>query len=111
MRGYVVGALVGFMLGILGNIVAAWVQKDVLKDLFTVERLVFILLLTVCGLAISALIEQRSNSPASTSRTSRTHTNDLSSIRLWWSRLAMRGKGTHLDNVKSVGSDIDIDTR
>ncbi len=111
MRTYFLGGLVGFMVGILGNIVAAWVQQDVLRDVFTRERLVFILILTVCGLVISSLIEARAASPISRGRTSSPHTNNLSSLRLWWSRIFMRGKGTHLNDIKSVGSDIDIDTR
>ena len=44
-----IGGVVGFLLGVLGNLLAAWIQQDLLRNSFTPLRISFIILFTILG--------------------------------------------------------------
>jgi hypothetical protein len=46
----VLGSVSGFLVGVLGNLVAGWIQQDLLGNAFTLPWIVVILLLTAAGL-------------------------------------------------------------
>lgn len=111
MTNYLIGAITGFGIGVLGNLVAAWVQADMLQNSFTPVRLFIILLLTIIGVLVGYSVERSSNTnPPRLSYIPDPSKNRLSQIRLMWSRVGIKGKGNTLENVKSIGSDIDIDS-
>ena len=56
-RTWLIGA-VALLLGILGNLLAAWLQKDVLQDSFTPLRIGLIAGLAVLGLLVGAWLER-----------------------------------------------------
>ncbi len=52
-------ALIGFLTGVLGNLIASWIQKEALHDTYTPISLVIIGLLTVAGLIIGVVLQRR----------------------------------------------------
>jgi uncharacterized membrane protein YeaQ/YmgE (transglycosylase-associated protein family) len=52
------GGVSGFLVGIVGNLVAAWVQQDLLNDVFAPEYLTFLLITAVVGIAIGLLTKR-----------------------------------------------------
>ena len=51
--------LVGFMTGVLGNLVAAWIQRTVMHDSFTLSSVAVIIALTVIGLIVGSLLQRQ----------------------------------------------------
>lgn len=107
-----VGGVVGFVMGVLGNLVAAWIQHELLQDVFTPERVVIILGLTIVGLLLAFLIDKRQqNSVGQSTVAAPLDGIELSRTRMWWSRFKSRGRGIRVQDVSAVGSTLDIDTR
>ena len=52
------GAVVGFLTGVLGNLLAAWIQQDVLHNSFTPTGIISIVLLTAVGLVVGVLLQR-----------------------------------------------------
>jgi len=104
--------VLAFVLGVLGNLTAAWIQEEVIEDAFTTNRLLIILTLTVAGILGAAWIEsRRQNGMIRHDQEVPTGGVNLSRIRLWWSKFKIRGRDVHVNDVKSLQSEIDIDTR
>jgi F0F1-type ATP synthase assembly protein I len=55
--GVLAGALVGLALGVLTNLIANWLQRDVLRDTFTPLSLFIIFALTLFGIVLGALFQ------------------------------------------------------
>lgn len=49
--------LLGFLMGVLGNLVAAWIQQDVLSNMFTPATIVSIVILTIIGLISGVFLQ------------------------------------------------------
>jgi hypothetical protein len=106
------GAIIGFALGVLGNLIAAWVLNDVWDNKITFPRLALLVALTVMGLILAALVDrvQQTSHRGSMVAT----TNDaswFSALALFWSRIRSRGRGIRVKDVFALGSEIDVDTR
>lgn len=114
-RFILMGGIIGFVLGVLGNLVAAWLQEVVLANSFTPGRIGAIGVVTVVGLLGAAWWDRRQSIAGSSfSLDEDRPQNDnvqMSWIQLWWSKLKIRGRGTKMKGVSSLGSKIDIDTR
>ena len=52
------GALVGLLTGVLGNLLAAWIQQDVLHNSFTPTGIISIVVLTAVGLVVGVLLQR-----------------------------------------------------
>jgi hypothetical protein len=52
------GAVVGFLAGVLGNLLAAWIQQDVLHNSFTPTGIISIVVLTAVGLVVGVLLQR-----------------------------------------------------
>jgi len=52
------GALVGLLTGVLGNLLAAWIQQDVLYNSFTLINIISIIVLTAVGLVVGVLLQR-----------------------------------------------------
>lgn len=57
-KSIIAGAIVGFFLGISGNLIAAWIQQDILQDSFTPLKITIIFLLTIIGIVIGASLDK-----------------------------------------------------
>ena len=57
---YILGGLLGFFTGILGNLVAAWIQSDWMNNQFTTWGIGLLIGLTLLGILITAIYERRS---------------------------------------------------
>lgn len=75
-RAWLIG-LVALGVGILGNLLASWVQKDVLQDSFTPLRIGLIIGLAVLGLLAGVWLE-RSQSASQNTHRHRTDIHDVS---------------------------------
>lgn len=107
-----VGGIAGFLIGIGGNLVSAWIQQDLLKNSFTPLRILAIVLCSLAGIFIMKIIETKEKiSSAKKKPNAENSKNFYSKIKLAWSKLKTRGKGIHMEDVSAVGSDIDIDTK
>lgn len=101
------GASGGFIMGILGNLVAAWVQQDGLKNQFGTVNIMIILGLTVVGLLLSVWWSHRHAAAAEPSPE-----NSLTEVDVTkGSQLHIKGKGNRLQRVKADNhSTIDIES-
>jgi uncharacterized membrane protein YeaQ/YmgE (transglycosylase-associated protein family) len=107
-----IGGVAGFLLGVCGNLLATWIQQDLLANSFTPLRISLIILCSILGTLVIVVSDTSKN----TLRTKEKTTNDkgknfYSRIRLAWSKFRTRGKGIHAEDISAVGSDIDIDTK
>jgi hypothetical protein len=107
-----IGGIVGFLFGICGNLVAAWIQQDLLNNSFTPLRIGLIILCALIGIVIMTILEAKKNRLTKRDKSNNvTSKNFYSRIRLAWSKFRIRGKGIHAEDISAVGSDIDIDAK
>ena len=66
MKKYLIGAFSGFILGILGNLIASWIQKDLLNDTFNPVSITIIVVFTITGLATAVILDNTKSSTSST---------------------------------------------
>lgn len=64
----IVGGAVGFVVGIMTNLIAAWVQQDVLQNNFTPINLILIIAASILGIVLGSLIQSRTVSRSSEKR-------------------------------------------
>lgn len=109
-RYILIGAVVGFFLGICGNLIAAWIQQDVISNSFSPLRIGIIVLCSFVGAFVIATLESKmpENKEKSVNEKNK---NSYSRIRLTWSKLRTKGKDIKMDDVSAFGSDIDIDSK
>ncbi len=94
----IIAALVAFILYLLRDRIVKFVARVSLKD-------------QSGDIEIEAAKPQKPQAvPSPSTRNSRT-TSTATRIRQVFSRIRLRGKGIHIDDVKQVGSRIDIDTK
>lgn len=55
-------AVLGFLTGVLGNLLAGWIQQDILRNTFTSTSIISIVLLTIAGL-IAGVVLRRFTKP------------------------------------------------
>jgi hypothetical protein len=104
-----IGGIIGFIVGIGGNLIATWIQQDVFSNSFTPTRIALIILCSLIGImAMTNLGEKKSRE---TMKPTQLNKNSFSKIKLAWSRLRSKGHGIHMEDVSAIGSDIDIDTK
>lgn len=110
-----IGGLLGFVLGVLGNLLAAWFEGVILGNAFTTGRVAAIIAIAIGGLIIAAWWDWRhsTSNVASPSVESKLQNNkvQISAIQAWWSRFKIRGSGIKIRLLSSIGSKFDIDTR
>ncbi len=53
---------VGLVLGVLGNLIAGWIQKDILRNSFTPLGMILIVALTIIGIVVGAWLQSRTRS-------------------------------------------------
>ena len=93
-----IAALVDLLINLLASVVEGRVGQDVLG------RWTWLLVaLIVCGLAVGIWLGRSAPPDASGVRITR--------LRAYWSRVRARGQGIHLDRIRTVKSDIEVDTR
>jgi hypothetical protein len=51
-------AVLGFLTGVLGNLLAGWIQQDILRNTFTATSIVSIVLLTIAGLVAGVVLRR-----------------------------------------------------
>jgi uncharacterized membrane protein YeaQ/YmgE (transglycosylase-associated protein family) len=107
-----IGAAAGLIVGICGNLLAAWIQEDLLKNAFGPIQIGLIVLCGVIGIFIvvwleSGLDTQKEEQESAKGGSENSYTN----LKLVWSKFRSRGKHVRVDDVKAVGSEIDIDTK
>lgn len=102
------GGVIGLILGILGNLISGWIQNDLLGNAFTIGSLIVIFVACVAGIVIAYLLD-KGEQPSNGARRSKTLV-DLSTIKLWWSKFKVKGKGISANNIFSIGSEIDINS-
>ena len=108
----IIGGTSGFILGILGNLIASYIQQDLLENSFSPIRIFLIILCSFLGVIVMALIETKNKSVKTQRKESGKHKyNIYTNIKLLWSKLRTRGKNIHMDDISAIGSDIDIDTK
>jgi len=105
------GGIAGFLLGISGNLIASWIQQEILGNSFTPIRIGLILLCSLAGIVFVAFLEKAKEASHIIGKSSKSDANLYSRIRLAWSKLKTRGKGINMEDVSAIGSDIDIDTK
>src|SRR5580765_1097189 len=111
MKSYLLGAALGFIVGVLGNLVASWIQADILQNSFTFPRILIIFLLTIFGILVATALEKnKHNTPTVERNRSNSNGNRLSRLGLFRSRIGVQGKGNVVEDVKSFGSEIDINS-
>jgi len=54
----ILGSVLGFLVGVLGNLVAGWIQQDLLGNAFTLPWIAVVLLLTTAGLGAGAWLQR-----------------------------------------------------
>lgn len=106
-----IGGVVGFLLGVCGNLLAAWIQQDLLRNSFTPLRVSLIVLCSVLGGVVLMLVDSSKSISSKKQKTADKSENFYSKIRLAWSKFRTRGKGIHAEDISAIGSDIDIDTK
>jgi MFS family permease len=92
------GAVGGFVMGILGNLVAAWIQQDWLKNQFNTIGLIFIIGLTLIGLVLSVWWSVRQQEP-SLNVPDKNRLVDVENRR--GSEISIKGEGAHLERVNN----------
>lgn len=91
------GAGGGFIMGILGNLIAAWIQQDWLNNQFKPWGIIFIVGLTLAGLSLSVWWGYR-HAPAAEPPAK----NSLLDVEVTKSsKLNIEGEGNRLERVKS----------
>lgn len=104
-----IGSLTGFVLGVVGNLLAAWIQHDLLKDSFTPMVIVTIVLSTIAGLLLTAYFikfnEKRPNV-----NNSQKGNFFMSNALLLWSRITSKGKDITINDIATIGSEINVNT-
>jgi hypothetical protein len=53
-----ISGLIGFLVGVLGNLIAAWIQQDLLANAFTLPRIALIVFLAAVGLGAGVWIQR-----------------------------------------------------
>jgi hypothetical protein len=108
----ILSGVVVFILGLLSNLLAAWLQQDVWQNAFTPTRVGILILLSLVGAVCGAVLDRRlsSSTPIRDTPTGHEHLY-LSGLYLWFSKLRSRGRGIRVQDTFSVGSEIDIDTK
>lgn len=107
-----IGGVAGFLLGICGNLLASWIQQDILENSFTPIRISLIILSAILGgIIVMNLDVTQSSSYEKINLSNDKNKNFYSRIRLAWSKFKTRGKGIHAEDISAIGSDIDIDTK
>ena len=105
-----IGALAGLAVGITSNLIASWIQQDIIKNSFTLGHMIFIFSCTLIGMGITVLLGKNKETSSSSDVPSDGAKNKYSAIRLFWSKLKSRGKDISVDNVTALGSEIDINS-
>jgi hypothetical protein len=106
------GGVIGLIVAVLGNLIATWVQQDLLQNTFTPQRMLFIIAATVVGVLLAAWLDlHRSNSMSLSNEVTKINGARLSRARLWWSKIKSRGRDVAIHDVSALKSEIDIDTR
>lgn len=103
-----IGLFIGFLIGISGNLIAAYIQNDLWDNTFTTSRIAFLVVTSLIGLLVGAWFVSRESSSFRRSKLQKS-TSRFTGLRLFWSKLKSRGRGVEVDDVFSVGSVIDID--
>ena len=110
-KSIIIGGVSGFILGILGNLLASWIQQELLENSFTPLRIGLIIACTILGIFIMFLVEIKSASIEPDVKKVTTKNNVYSNVKLFWSKFKTRGKGVQMDDITAIGSEIDIDTK
>jgi uncharacterized membrane protein YeaQ/YmgE (transglycosylase-associated protein family) len=58
-KNLITGGIAGFILGICGNLIAAWIQQDLLANSFSPIRIFGIILCSLLGVIIMTAIETK----------------------------------------------------
>jgi hypothetical protein len=104
------GGLAGFVLGVLGNLTATWIQQDILNNAFSTDRLLMISGL-ICLFLVAVVILEYFNISSDVSATTKSLNGSFRNLLLVWSKLKALGQKIALHNVASIKSEIEIDTR
>lgn len=103
------GGVIGFVLGISGNLISGWIQDELFKNVFSTNRLAVIFFVSITGIAVAYFLDKSSQSENKSTKSTRTII-DLSTIKLWWSKFKVKGKRIAINDIFSVGSEIDINS-
>lgn len=115
-KSYTISMLSGllfFILGVLGNLVAAWYQEKAISEQFTTNHIVIIVLLAILGMIAAAWVESKYHNNIEDTKKGEfigLHRVVFLKTKLFWSGLKSRGGGIFFRDFLSVGSKIDIDT-
>src|SRR5688572_4714867 len=95
-----IGAIMGFLFGICGNLVAAWIQQDVLHNSFTPLRIGLIILCSLTGIVIMTISDSKNSIHIKNDLSNKVKSkNFYSKIKLAWSKFKTRGKGIHAEDI------------
>ena len=112
LRHYLLGGILGFITGILGNLIAAWIQTDWMNNQFTTWGITILLILTIIGITIAAFLERGSTATGHSDQPTATSSSpvQIDDTTLIKSGVKTRGRGIRLSRLFSLGSTIDINT-
>ena len=107
---HLLGAFIGFLIGVLGNILAAWLLNDIIKNEFTIIRVGIIIILSIFGLLISVLLVNGRKKEGGQKLPYLINGSGFYHIRLWWTKMKAKGNKILIHDLFSLGSKIEIDT-
>lgn len=109
------GAVVGAIIDVLINLIAAGIQKLAFADQFNLQTVAGLAGLTLVGLLLGYLLGKPVHISAPPSPQSpaseKPDTITITRLQALWSHNELKGKGIHLKDVFQLGSKINIDTK
>jgi predicted PurR-regulated permease PerM len=108
--GALLGAFIGFLISVLGNLVSSWFEQKVLKNIFSDNIVLIIIGLSIIGIVLAWVIERNQGKEQEEKINTNKNAVNFQRLHLFWSRLVSRGKNVSIHDVLSVGSEINIES-
>lgn len=109
------GAVVGAVVDVLINLIAAGIQKLAFADQFGLQAVGGLAILALIGLLLGYLLGKRLHISASTApqapASEKPDMVTVTRLQALWSHNKLKGKGIHLRDVFQLGSKVTIDTK
>lgn len=111
----ILGAIVGAVVDLLINLVAAGIQQHAFTDQFSIQTIWGLVGLTLVGIIVGYWLGKPLQVPVSSSPQATVSespdTVTITRMQALWSQSKLKGKGIHLKNIFSWKSTLDINTK
>ena len=109
------GSAIMLVIGIIGNLIAAAIQKNTFANQFSIQTIWELIGLALVGLLIAYWLGKPlqalgPTSPQST-ESEKSDVVTVNRLQAFWSHNSLKGRGIHLRNLFQIGSVLDIDTK